>query len=143
MSYEVINLETGKSHGTFDTIHAVRKQIAEDGIGDRFQLNLLVSGGIAPQVLEIRDGFRDGVDRKYEVINIDTDESHGYYDTVEEARGCVRFDKITDRHQIDRVDNDGNHISQIQYCEDYLYKNETDDRVLQGLGLPNWSEARI
>ena len=32
---------------------------------------------------------------KYEVFNLDTDESHGIYDTLDEARGCVLFDKLT------------------------------------------------
>jgi hypothetical protein len=30
----------------------------------------------------------------YEVINLDTEESHGVYETLEEARGCVQFDKL-------------------------------------------------
>lgn len=30
----------------------------------------------------------------YEVFNLETDESHGTYDTLSEARGCVRFDRL-------------------------------------------------
>ena len=30
----------------------------------------------------------------YRVINVETGESHGDYDTPEEARGCVAFDHI-------------------------------------------------
>ncbi len=32
----------------------------------------------------------------YEVINVDTGESHGSYETLDEARGCALFDRLTD-----------------------------------------------
>jgi len=31
---------------------------------------------------------------RYEVLNLETDESHGVYDTLGEARGCVQFDRL-------------------------------------------------
>jgi hypothetical protein len=33
-------------------------------------------------------------DDRFEVTNTDTGESHGTYPTLEQARGCVRFDKL-------------------------------------------------
>lgn len=30
----------------------------------------------------------------YEVINLETEESHGIYDSLDEARGCVQFDGL-------------------------------------------------
>lgn len=33
---------------------------------------------------------------KYEVINLKTKKSHGIFDTLDEARGCVAFDRLTD-----------------------------------------------
>lgn len=30
----------------------------------------------------------------YEVFNLETDESHGTYETLSEARGCVQFDGL-------------------------------------------------
>lgn len=31
----------------------------------------------------------------YEVINLRTLESHGEYDSLDQARGCVEFDRLT------------------------------------------------
>lgn len=33
---------------------------------------------------------------RYQVINVETGESHGFFETVERARGCIEFDKISD-----------------------------------------------
>lgn len=30
----------------------------------------------------------------FQVINLETDESHGVYETLGEARGCVQFDRL-------------------------------------------------
>ena len=35
-------------------------------------------------------------DPSYEVINVETGESHGTYETLERARGCVEFDDLKD-----------------------------------------------
>ena len=32
--------------------------------------------------------------KPYEVINVNTGESHGTYETLERARGCVEFDQL-------------------------------------------------
>ncbi len=32
----------------------------------------------------------------YRVINVETGEKHGVFDTLDEARGCVEFDHLTD-----------------------------------------------
>jgi hypothetical protein len=40
----------------------------------------------------------------FDVINLDTDKSHGLYDSLERARGCVEFDGLT-AYQIWRGDN--------------------------------------
>jgi DNA methylase len=60
----------------------------------------------------------------YEVINLKTDESHGEYDSLDQARGCVAFDRLT-HYSIwhDSV--------RVEFCDPY----EGDDaRVRQGLG---------
>jgi hypothetical protein len=66
----------------------------------------------------------------YEVINLDTDKSHGTYPTLCQARGCVRFDKL-------RAWSIWNGDVRIECCEPY---DGDDDRARQGLGLPNASE---
>lgn len=32
----------------------------------------------------------------YEVMNLKNKKSHGVYDTLDEARGCVAFDRLTE-----------------------------------------------
>ena len=32
----------------------------------------------------------------YEVINLKTKESHGKYETITEAKGCVAYDRLTE-----------------------------------------------
>lgn len=138
--YEVINLATGASHGKHDTMHAVRALIAFDRIHDRYAINLLDSAGNFLRCLQSVDDYR--TDRKFEVHNVKTDEPHGSFDTLDEARGCVAYDRIQNCHEIHKVDLAGNLLRVVQWCTDYLHENETDDRVLQGLGLPNYSEVR-
>lgn len=85
----------------------------------------------------------------YEVINLDTDESHGVYETLEEARGCVAFDKLR-AYSIWRGEWD--HTARmtpgqpapeffgqvrVECCEPY---DGDDDRAKQGLGQWNASE---
>lgn len=67
----------------------------------------------------------------YEVINLDTDESRGEFDTLDEARGCVRYDRL--RAYAIWHDN-----VRVECCDPY---DGDDDRVKQALGLPNASEA--
>jgi len=66
----------------------------------------------------------------YEVINEETDESHGEYETYDEAMGAVVFDRISDRFSIWK---DGDY--RVNCCVDFEYAGETDSRVLQGMGL--------
>ena len=33
---------------------------------------------------------------KYEVLNLKTKRGHGTFDTLDEARGCVLYDRLTD-----------------------------------------------
>lgn len=40
----------------------------------------------------------------FDVIDLSTDESHGLFETLERARGCVEFDGLT-AYQIWRGDN--------------------------------------
>jgi hypothetical protein len=72
---------------------------------------------------EVRAGF-------YEVIDLDTDEQHGSYATLDEARAAVRYDRLK-AYAIWR-DN-----VRVECCEPY---EGDDDRVKQALGLPNESE---
>ncbi len=68
----------------------------------------------------------------YEVINLDTDESHGVYETLCEARGCVRFDSLR-AYQIwqGEEDADGDFAGNIRVesCEPY----EPDPENIYGL----------
>jgi hypothetical protein len=72
---------------------------------------------------------------KYEVINLDTDESHGLYETLEEARGAVRYDKL--RAYSIWLLIDGDLDCRLENCDPY---DGDDDRVKQGLGMRNASE---
>jgi hypothetical protein len=70
-------------------------------------------------------------DEKYTVTDLDTDELHGEFDTLAEARGCVRYDKLA-AYSIWRGG------VRVECCEPYY---GDDDRAKQGLGLPNASEG--
>lgn len=72
----------------------------------------------------------------FEVVNLDTDESHGIYETLAEARGAVRYDRLR-AFEIRRL-VDGDFAARMDHCEPY---DGDDDRVKQGLGMPNASEA--
>lgn len=67
----------------------------------------------------------------YEVINLKTDQSHGEFATLDEARGCVRFDKLA-AYEIWR---DG--TIRVEKCDGY---EGDDDRVRQALGQAPWEE---
>ena len=67
----------------------------------------------------------------FEVINLHTGESHGEYETLEQARGCVAFDRL-DAYQIWREDG-----ARIESCEPY---EGNDDRVRQALGEAPWEQ---
>lgn len=77
----------------------------------------------------------------FEVINLETDESHGVYDSLSEARGCVRFDNLR-AYQIwaNHFDGDGEFFGadRVENCEPY---DGDDDRASQGLGQWNASEV--
>lgn len=67
----------------------------------------------------------------YEVFDLNADESHGEFETLEQARGCVKFDRLT-AWAIWK-----NGTERIEICEPYT---GDDDRAKQGLGEPNASE---
>lgn len=69
---------------------------------------------------------------EYELINLDTDESHGMYATLQEARGAIRYDKL-------RAYSIWYNDVRVECCEPY---EGDDDRAKQGLGMPNASEGR-
>lgn len=66
----------------------------------------------------------------YTVINLDTDEEHGQFETLAEARGCVRFDRL-------KAYSIWAGSVRVENCDPYT---GDDDRVKQGLGLRNASE---
>lgn len=68
----------------------------------------------------------------YEVINLKTDESHGRYATIDDAKGCVAYDHL-DNHFAIWHDTRG----RVVWCDEY---EGDDDRVKQGLGQPNASD---
>ena len=67
---------------------------------------------------------------KYEVINLDTDESHGEFDSLSEARGCVIYDQLR-AYQIWHGD------LRVENCEPY---DGNDDRVRQAVGQAPWEQ---
>lgn len=67
----------------------------------------------------------------YEVIDLNSEESHGSFETLDEARGCVRFDRLS-AYSI------WHNNVRIECCEPY---EGNDDRVAQALGQPNASEC--
>jgi len=68
---------------------------------------------------------------EYEVISLDTNESQGSFETLTEARGCVRYNRLRS-YSIWRND------IRVESCDPY---DGDDDRIKQALGLPNASEA--
>jgi hypothetical protein len=76
----------------------------------------------------------------YEVINLTTDESHGVYKSLDEARGCVRFDRLgaysiwRGRWELlaDGSPAEFTAIERVEHCDPY---DGDDDRARQGLGL--------
>ncbi len=43
-------------------------------------------------------------DMTYRVIDVETGETHGDFDTLDEAKGCVEFDRLTDWEIWDNAD---------------------------------------
>jgi hypothetical protein len=75
----------------------------------------------------------------FEVIDLETEESQGFFETLDEARGCVRFNRLR-AYSIwreDDLDTVG-HSVRVEHCDPYT---GDDDRVKQALGQPNESEA--
>lgn len=69
----------------------------------------------------------------YEVINLETDTSHGIYDSLELARGCVEFDRLS-TYSIWRgpiVDGELDRRDLIESRDPY---DGDDDRARQALG---------
>lgn len=65
---------------------------------------------------------------RYEVIDLNTDESHGEFDSLAEARGCVAYDRLTN-YSIWC----GN--IRVEHCDP---PDTDDDRVLQSTGNAPW-----
>jgi hypothetical protein len=72
---------------------------------------------------EVREGF-------YEVIDLETDDAHGSYRTLDEARRAVSYDRL-EKWAIWR-DN-----VRVECCDPY---DGDDDRMKQAMGEPNASE---
>jgi hypothetical protein len=72
----------------------------------------------------------------YQVINLSDDSDHGTFDSLDEARGCVQFDRLT-AYSIWRgeFDSDGDFIAQVRVenCEPY---DGDDERAREATGLP-------
>jgi hypothetical protein len=78
---------------------------------------------------------------QYQVIDRSDDTDHGVYVTLAEARGCVKFDRLT-AYAIWRgyhaADDDFVPVERVECCEPY---EGGDDRAAQGLGQFNLSEV--
>jgi hypothetical protein len=61
----------------------------------------------------------------FTVYDLNTDECHGEYETLEQARRCVRFNKL-------REYSIWNENVRVECCEPY---EGNDDRVKQALGI--------
>ena len=70
----------------------------------------------------------------YELIDLETDEPMGEFETVPDARREIRRSDLT-RYDIYRNDDRGS--VRVEMCDPY---DGDDDRVKQALGLPNASE---
>ena len=69
----------------------------------------------------------------YEVIDLDSDESHGVYSSLDQARGCVAFDRLR-AYSIWRgpiVDGEVEGRERVECCDPY---DGDDDRARQALG---------
>lgn len=67
----------------------------------------------------------------YEVFDLSTDESHGEYPTLEQARGAVAYDRLK-RYSIWRDDN-----VRVEHCDPY---DGDDERAQQGMGV--WDDKQ-
>ena len=78
----------------------------------------------------------------YEVVDLLTDESQGEYETLTEARGCVRYNRLTHyaiwKSIYDLQSGEFLNDVRVECCDPY---EGDDDRVKQAYGLPNASEA--
>lgn len=54
----------------------------------------------------------------YEVYSLETDESHGTFETLSEARGCVSYDRIQAAYEIQKVDAEGNFLARGEHRDD-------------------------
>ncbi len=68
---------------------------------------------------------------KYKVINLETEESHGEYETLAEARGCVLYDKL-ETWQIWR---DGHEL--VERCDPLSDEMDTTARCYTQAGHPD------
>ena len=75
-------------------------------------------------------------DDKFEVYNLETDESHGTFPTYEQAMGAVRYDKLTQYQIWQGYVSDGEFISCVRVVSQETYDDIVDPRVREGLGLP-------
>jgi len=66
----------------------------------------------------------------FHVVDLSDDSTHGTYTTLEEARGCVQFDKL-------KAWSIWHGNVRVEVCDPYI---GDDDRAKQGLGEPNASE---
>jgi hypothetical protein len=53
----------------------------------------------------------------YQVWNLATDESHGSFETLSEARGAVKFDRIQKHYEIQKIDDQSNFVARVE-CRD-------------------------
>jgi hypothetical protein len=68
--------------------------------------------------------------RKFRVIDLESDELRGVYDTLEEARGCVAYDRL-------RAYAIWHNGVMVEVCDPH---RGDDDRAKQGLGeIPTWT----
>ena len=76
---------------------------------------------------DIVDAVDDTDDEKYRVVDLDDDEDHGgVFDTLAEARNCVRRDKL-------RAYAIWHKNVRVEHCDPY---EGDDNRVKQALGMP-------
>lgn len=74
-------------------------------------------------------------EKPFLLIDLLTDEPHGDYDSREEARSAVRYDRLTAYAIWKRGENGAGDV-RVECCEPY---QGDDDRVKEALGLSNAS----
>jgi hypothetical protein len=91
--FQVTDLKTGESHGEYDTLDLARGCVEFDRL-EAYQIwrGHMEAGEFAG--VELVACVEVDASAAYRVVDLATGKSHGAYETLDQARGCVEFDRL-------------------------------------------------